>query len=62
MLKNQLPSNHMIRIINWSNGNIITTESEIIEALKDITINHNTDYSYNNSMAQKTIKYFNIKL
>jgi len=52
----------MIRIINWSNGNIITTESEIIEALKDITINHNTDYSYNNSMAQKTIKYFNIKL
>jgi hypothetical protein len=57
-----LPNNHMIRIINWNKKTVITTESEIIEALKDILNNNSTDYSYNRSMALRTKEYFNIKL
>lgn len=53
---------HTIRILQYSSNNWLTEEQDIINALKDILHNNSADYSYNKSMAQRTVEYFNIKL
>lgn len=52
-----------IRILKYSTNKWLTKENEVMEALRDILINGNRHgYSYNPSMAERTVEYFKIKL